>query len=77
MGEAILPSFFIGERLANPRGEDRKDATFRYAVYASSLPDRQFPQFLPGVRDGDSAAIHDARVATRRMRELVPLSPAD
>lgn len=32
-----------------------------------------FLQLLPGVRDGQSAAIHDARVATRRMRELVPL----
>ena len=30
-------------------------------------------ELLPAVRDGDSTAIHDARVATRRMRELVPL----
>jgi CHAD domain-containing protein len=28
---------------------------------------------LPGVRDGDDDAIHDARVATRRLREALPL----
>lgn len=28
---------------------------------------------LPGVRDGDVDAIHDARVATRRMRALLPI----
>jgi CHAD domain-containing protein len=28
---------------------------------------------LPGVRDGDSEAIHDARVATRRIREALPI----
>ena len=35
-----------------------------------------FLALLPTVRDGDSAAIHDGRVATRRMRELVPLVTA-
>ena len=29
---------------------------------------------LPGVRDGDDEAIHDARVATRRLREALPLT---
>lgn len=33
----------------------------------------EFLRHLPGVRDGDSDAIHDARVATRRIRELLPL----
>ena len=33
----------------------------------------KFQELLPAVRDGGSTAIHDARVATRRMRELVPL----
>src|SRR3954463_16084947 len=28
---------------------------------------------LPGIRDGDVDAIHDGRVATRRIRELLPL----
>jgi CHAD domain-containing protein len=28
---------------------------------------------LPGVRDGDTEAIHDARVATRRIREALPI----
>ncbi len=32
---------------------------------------------LPAVRNGDPVAIHDARVATRRIRELVPLCPAE
>ena len=28
---------------------------------------------IPGIRDGDIDAIHDGRVATRRVRELLPL----
>jgi len=28
---------------------------------------------IPGIRDGDIEAIHDGRVATRRVRELLPL----
>jgi CHAD domain-containing protein len=28
---------------------------------------------LPGIRDGDPEAIHDARVATRRIREALPI----
>jgi CHAD domain-containing protein len=28
---------------------------------------------LPGVRDGSVDAVHDARIATRRLRELVPM----
>lgn len=55
------------------------------SVTPSTLLLRQtdnFLELLSGVRDGDTAAIHDARVATRRMRELLPLvaeglSPAD
>ena len=46
------------------------------SVTPSTLLLRQIDSFLevlPGVCDGNSAAIHDARVATRRMRELVPL----
>jgi CHAD domain-containing protein len=35
-----------------------------------------FLSFLPDVRNGVSTAIHDARVATRRMRELLPLVAA-
>lgn len=31
---------------------------------------------LPGIYDGSAAAIHDARVATRRIRELLALVPA-
>jgi len=30
---------------------------------------------LPGLRDGDAASIHDARVATRRVRELLRFAP--
>jgi CHAD domain-containing protein len=30
---------------------------------------------IPGIRDGRSDSIHQARVATRRMRELLPLVP--
>lgn len=40
------------------------------------LVDRQIDQLraqLPGIRDGDDDAIHDARVATRRLREALPL----
>ena len=33
----------------------------------------EFLGHLPGVRNGDVTSIHDARVATRRLRELVPL----
>ena len=32
---------------------------------------------LPGVRDGAVADVHDARVATRRLRELLPLAAAE
>jgi len=32
---------------------------------------------LPGVRDGDVDAVHDARVATRRLRELLPLTAVE
>jgi CHAD domain-containing protein len=31
---------------------------------------------LPGVRDGNADAVHDARVATRRMRALMPILSA-
>lgn len=45
---------------------------------ASLLVDQadEFLRHLPGVRDGDADAIHDARVATRRIRELIPLVAA-
>jgi CHAD domain-containing protein len=49
------------------------------SVTPSSLLLHQFDLFLsliPAVRDGDTDAIHDARVATRRIRELLPLSAA-
>ena len=29
---------------------------------------------FPGVRDGDPESVHQARVATRRLREVVPLT---
>ena len=32
---------------------------------------------LPGVRDADVDHVHDARVATRRIRELLPLVSAE
>ena len=32
---------------------------------------------LPGVRDGAAVDVHDARVATRRLRELLPLAAAE
>ena len=55
------------------------------AVTPSTLLLRQLDEFfklLPALRDGSSEAIHQARVATRRMRALVPLlagrfTPAD
>ena len=55
------------------------------AVTPSTLLLRQLDEFfnlLPAVRDGSSEAIHKARVATRRMRAVVPLlagrfTPAD
>jgi len=55
------------------------------AVTPSTLLLRQLHEFfnlLPAVRDGSSDAIHKARVATRRMRAIVPLlagrfTPAD
>ena len=55
------------------------------AVTPSTLLLRQLDEFvnlLPAVRDGSSEAIHKARVATRRMRAIVPLlagrfTPAD
>ena len=33
----------------------------------------EFQEELPGVRDGDTESIHRARVATRRLREILPL----
>ena len=33
----------------------------------------EFREQLPGVRDGDTESIHRARVATRRLREVLPL----
>lgn len=51
----------------------------RTSVTPASLLVHQADAFLrhwPGVRDGDAEAIHDARVATRRMRELIPLVAA-
>ena len=33
----------------------------------------EFQEQLPGVRDGDTESIHRARVATRRLREVLPL----
>jgi hypothetical protein len=33
----------------------------------------QFFALLPGVRDGLADSIHEARVASRRLRELLPL----
>jgi len=33
----------------------------------------EFQDELPGVRDGDTESIHRARVATRRLREILPL----
>jgi CHAD domain-containing protein len=46
------------------------------SVTPSTLLLRQIDAFcvtLPGIRDGGTEAIHNARVATRRMRELLPL----
>lgn len=37
---------------------------------------RELSAQLPAVRDGDDDAIHDARVATRRLRETLPLLDA-
>ena len=51
----------------------------RTSVTPASLLVHQVDEFLrhwPGVRDGDADAIHDARVATRRIRELLPLLSA-
>jgi CHAD domain-containing protein len=51
----------------------------RTSVTPASLLVHQADEFLrhwPAVRDGDVAAIHDARVATRRIRELLPLLSA-
>ncbi len=45
-----------------------------------TLTSRQIAVFLshlPGVRDATVADIHDARVATRRLRELLPLAAAE
>jgi CHAD domain-containing protein len=30
-------------------------------------------QLVPGIREGDADSIHDARIATRRLREVLPL----
>src|SRR4051812_29681342 len=46
----------------------------------STLTGRQLEvllSHLPGVRDGDVDHVHDARVATRRLRELLPLTAAE
>ena len=42
------------------------------AEYLADAIDSLFAQ-LPGVRDGDAEAIHDARVATRRIRGALPV----
>jgi CHAD domain-containing protein len=34
---------------------------------------KELAKTVPGVRDGDPDAIHDTRVATRRLREVLPL----
>ena len=36
-----------------------------------------FAKCLPSVRDGDTEAIHDARVATRRLRAILPIARQD
>jgi CHAD domain-containing protein len=49
----------------------------RGTVTPALLLDRQIAKLrehLPGVFDGDAEAIHQARVATRRVRELLPLT---
>jgi CHAD domain-containing protein len=46
-------------------------------VTPDALLDKQvgkLREHLPGVFDGDAEAIHQARVATRRLRELLPLT---
>jgi CHAD domain-containing protein len=45
----------------------------RHALLASRLD--RLDRALPGLAEGAPEAIHDARVATRRLRELLPLLP--
>jgi CHAD domain-containing protein len=47
----------------------------RYTLLRSRLD--RFTRLLPGVEKGDIRAIHRARVATRRLRELLPVLELD
>src|SRR5437868_13448656 len=47
----------------------------RHVLLLSRL--ERFTKMLPGVADGDVKAIHRARVASRRLRELLPVLQLD
>ena len=47
----------------------------RPALFRSRL--RRFTRMLPGIGAGDPRAVHRARVASRRLRELLPLLQLD
>ena len=50
-------------------------STRRYDLLKTRID--RFTRMLPGVEEGDVRAIHRARVASRRLRELLPMLQLD
>lgn len=60
------------------KGRQPADAGKTTVEIGRLITDRteEFLAHLPGIREGDSDSIHDARVVSRRLRELLSITPA-